>query len=279
MVVLDIASSIEGQIFLDRKGAQYQVTKDLPLPAPGFPEQLVGMKRDEEKEFKLAFPADYARPELANKEAQFKVKIIEIKLEKLPEVNAEFAELIKPEFKTVEELKKAVFDDIKMQMEERAQRVFEDKIVEKVLEISSAEFPPVMTETETDNMIRADMQRMEIDDFQQYQNTVGKTEKQLRDSLQKEAEAHVRRTLILEKIAGEEKIEVEHEEIHRQIDLMLDATEEEAQRKKLEEYFETERAHDTIGGIVLIKKTVEHLAKMAQGITEVAAKSAEDAAK
>lgn len=268
MVVMDIASNIEGQTFLDRKGAQYQVTKDLPLPAPGFAEQLVGMKREEEKEFKLTFPADYARPELANKEAQFKVKIIEIKQEKLPELNDEFAGLVKPEFKTVDELKKAVFDDIKVQLEERARLAFEDKVVAKVLEISNVEFPPVLTESETDNMIRADMQRMSIEDFQDYQNTVGKTEKQLRDGLQTEAQAHVRHTLVLEKIAGEEKLEVSHDEIDEEIGLMLDSAEED-QRKKLEDYFETERAHETIGGIVLLKKTVEHLAKMAQGITEV----------
>ena len=272
MVVMDVASTIEGQAFLDRKGAQYQVTKDLPLPAPGFAEQLVGMKRDEEKEFKLTFPADYARPELANKEVSFKVKLLEIKQEKLSELNDEFATTVKPELKTVDDLKKAVSDDIKRQLEDRARLVFEDKVVDKVLEISNVEFPPVMTEMETDNMVRADMQRMQIEEFQEYQNTVGKTEKQLREQLEPEAKAHVKRSLVLEKIAGEEKLEVSHEEIDEQIEIMLENTEED-KRKNLVDYLETDRAHETIGGIVLMKKTVEHLAKLARGITEVAVES------
>lgn len=272
MVVMDVTSTIEGQTFLDRKGAQYQVTKDLPLPAPGFGEQLVGMKRDEEKEFKLTFPADYARQELANKEAQFKVKINEIKQEKLPEMNDEFAGTVKPEFKAFDELKKAVFDDIKQQLEDRARLAFEDKVVVKVLEISNVEFPPVMTQSETDNMIRSDMQRMQIEDFQDYQNTVGKTEKQLREQLEPEAKSHVKRALVLEKIAGEEKLEVSHDEIDEQIGIMLDNTEED-KRKNLLDYLETEQAHKTIGGIVLMRKTVEHLAKMARGVTEGTAES------
>ena len=272
MVVMDITSTIEGQTFLDRKGAQYQVTKDLPLPAPGFAEQLAGMKRDEEKEFKLTFPADYARPELANKEASFKVKIVEIKQEKLPEVNDEFATTVKPELKTVDDLKKAVFDDIKRQLEEREKLAFEEAVVAKVLEMSNFEFPPVLTEGETDNMVRSDMQRLEIEDFQDYQNTVGKTEKQIRDGFAPEAQRHVKRSLVLEKIAGEEKLEVSHDEIDEQIDIMMESTEED-KRKNLLDYLETEHAHETISGIILLKKTAEHLAKMARGTTDGAVES------
>lgn len=267
MIVLDITSTIEGQTFLDRKGAQYQVMKDLPLPAPGFAEQLAGIKRDEEKEFKLTFPADYARPELANKEAAFKVKIIEIKQEKLPEVNDEFAAMVKPELKTVDDLKKAVLDDIKRQLEERERLAFEEAVVAKVMDMSNVEFPPVMTDGETDNMIRSDMQRLQIEDFQDYQNTVGKTEKQIRDGLAPEAQRHVKRSLVLENIAEKEKLEVSHDEIHDEIDMMMESTEED-KRKNLEEYLETERAHETIGGMLLLKKTVEQLAKMARGTTE-----------
>ena len=57
LVVLDVESSIENEPWVNQKGAQYQVLHDLPLPAPGFAEQLEGMKRNEEKEFKVQFPS------------------------------------------------------------------------------------------------------------------------------------------------------------------------------------------------------------------------------
>ena len=268
MIMMDVNSTIEGQTFLDRKGVQYLMNKDLPLPAPGFAEQLVGMKRDEEKEFKLSFPADYARPELANKEASFKVKIVEIKQEKLPEINEEFAKTVNPDFKTVDELKKAVTDDIKRQLEERAKLTFQDKVVDKVIADSSVEFPPIVTQSEIENMVRVDMQRANITDFQQYQNMIGKTEKQLSEQLEPEAKSHVKRSLVLDKIAQEEKVTVSHDEIDAEIeDTLLTASDE--RRKNLEDYLATDQAHDTIQGILLARKAVERLADIAQGKGEI----------
>ena len=56
------------------------------FPIKGFSEELIGLKKGESKEFKLSFPADYARAELAGKEVAFKVAIKEVKVEKLPEL-------------------------------------------------------------------------------------------------------------------------------------------------------------------------------------------------
>ena len=79
MVTLDIESQMEGKPFISQQGVQYQLLPDHPLPVPGFAQQLSGMKGGEEKEFKLQFPKDYPREELAGKEAQFKVKVNEVK--------------------------------------------------------------------------------------------------------------------------------------------------------------------------------------------------------
>ena len=91
LVTLDVESTMKGEPFVNQKGVQYQVMAGTISPAPGFAEQLVGMKKGEEKEFKLQYPADYPQKEVQGNEATFKVKIIEIKQEKLPEVNDEFA--------------------------------------------------------------------------------------------------------------------------------------------------------------------------------------------
>ncbi len=91
LVVLDIESNIEDKPFINQKAVQYQVLHDLSFPVPGFAEQLPGIKRNEEKEFKLQFPLDFPRGELAGKESSFKVRVTEIKQERLPELDDEFA--------------------------------------------------------------------------------------------------------------------------------------------------------------------------------------------
>ncbi len=97
MVVFNIWSSVEDKPFINQKGVQYQPLHDSSFPLPGFAEQLIGMKRDEEKEFKLQIPADYSRSELAGKEPSFRVRVTEIKQEILPELKDEFAGEIDPD--------------------------------------------------------------------------------------------------------------------------------------------------------------------------------------
>ncbi|GAI18853.1 unnamed protein product, partial [marine sediment metagenome] len=101
LVTLDVDSNIEDKPFVNQKGVQYQVLRGISLPAPGFAEQLAGMKRDEEKEFSLQFPSEYTKSELAGKEPSFKVKVTEIKQERLPELNDEFAKAISPDLETL----------------------------------------------------------------------------------------------------------------------------------------------------------------------------------
>ena len=107
LVTLDIESNVEGKPFVSQKAAQYQVIQNHSFPVSGFAEQLVGVARDAEKKFQLQFPSDYARSEFAGKEASFEVKVIEVKQEKLPELNNKFAKQVAPDIKTLASLRKS----------------------------------------------------------------------------------------------------------------------------------------------------------------------------
>jgi trigger factor len=142
LAVFDIESAVSDKPFINQKGAQYQVTENYPTPLPGFSEQLVGLKRDEEKEFALQIPKDYPDKELADKEARFKVRVSEVKQERLPELNDEFGKGIDPKFKTLNSLRKQVADNLKLRAEEKAKRDFEEKVIDAVVNLSEVEFPP-----------------------------------------------------------------------------------------------------------------------------------------
>ncbi|GAG23698.1 unnamed protein product, partial [marine sediment metagenome] len=134
LVVLDIESNIEDKPFINQKGAQYQVLQNYSFPVPGFAEQLLGMGRDEEKEFQLQFPLDYPKGELAGKEASFKVRVVEIKQERLPELNDEFAKEIDPNFETLDSLREQVLADLRLRAEEKARIDFEEQVTEAVVD-------------------------------------------------------------------------------------------------------------------------------------------------
>jgi hypothetical protein len=79
-----------------------------------------------EKEFKLKLPEDYSTAELAGKEAQFKVKVKEIKQQNLPKLGSEFAKLVSAEFKTMAALRKGVTENLRLRAEQRTKEEFEE---------------------------------------------------------------------------------------------------------------------------------------------------------
>ncbi|GAH28835.1 unnamed protein product, partial [marine sediment metagenome] len=152
-----------GEPFINQEGTQYQVLRDLPFPAPGFAEQLSGMKKSEEKEFKLPFPSDYPRGELAGKEPSFKVRLVEIKQEILPELSDEFAGQIDPEFKTLSSLRERVATNLKLRAEEKARIDFEERVIEAVVDRAQVEFPPVLVEMEIDRLLSEQSSRLQME--------------------------------------------------------------------------------------------------------------------
>ncbi len=265
LVSLDVQSSIEDKPFINQKEAQYQVLSDLPFPAPGFAEQLLGMKRDEEKEFKLQFPVDYPRRDLAGKEASFKVRIAEIKQEKLPELNDEFAKQIDPEFENIDSLREKVADNLRLKAEERARMDFEERVVEAMVDCAQLEYPPVLVEAEINQLVdeRFKYWQRSTQGLEEYLRSINKTEEELREELHPLAVKRVNRSLVLEKVAEEEKFEVDDCEIKAEIEnLTKDAGES---KDELEKLFSTPQSHESIKQRLIVRKTIQRLVEIAEG--------------
>ena len=265
LVVLDIESSIEEEPFLNRKGFQYWVRRDIPLPAPGFAEQLPEMKKDEDKEFKLQISSDYPQSEMAGKELRFKVTVTEIKEEKLPELNDELAKQINPEFETVAMLREKVSAELKQQAEEKAKIDFEERVIQEVVDLAQVEFPPILVEMETDRLINEQSRRLQMSGhrLEEYLNGINKTEEELREELKPRANKRITDSLVLEKVSEEEKIEISDAEIDAEIEEMLkDAGEN---TDELRKYLNTPQSKESIKQILVTRKTVQRLVEIAKG--------------
>ncbi len=264
MVVIDVDSSIEGKPFINQKGVQYQVIKDSTAPLKGFSEQLVGMNRGDEKEFTLQLPLDFPKAELGGKEASFKVKVGEIKLEKLSELNDDFAKEVDPEFKNLGQLRERLTGQLKVRLEAKAQADFEERILEEVTKTSQVEYPAVLVDLELERMLDQQSRRLQsgglsIDD---YLKAVKKTPEELRTETRPVAEKRVLRSIVLDKIAEEEKIEASHEEIDAEIQLM--AASAPSKREVVERMLSDPRAHESVRQMLLTRKTVQRLVDIAK---------------
>ena len=120
---------------------------------PGFEDQIIGMKIDEEKDIKVKFPDEYFSKDLAGKDAVFKVKLHEIKVKEMPKLDDEFAKDVS-EFDTLEELKNSIKEKLEEENKNRAKHETEDAAIQAVCDGVEVDIPSGMIETEIDNAVR-----------------------------------------------------------------------------------------------------------------------------
>ena len=268
LVTLDIESQIEEKPFLNQQGVQYQILAAQPLPVPGFAEQLPGMKGGEEKEFKLQLPQDYPRAELAGKEAWFKVRVTEVKQQRLPKLNSEFARLVNPDFKTLASLRKQVSTNLRLRAEQRAKEEFEERVIDAVVDISQVEFPPVLVEMEIARLLNQQMRWLQTSGvgLEEYLSRINKTGEELREELRPLATKRVTRSLVLDRIANEEKIEVSDAEIDAELENMAKSAT--GDKDEVQKQLDSPQVRGSIEQLLTTRKTIQRLVEIARGSTD-----------
>ena len=261
MVIFDVESSVEDETYIDQKGAQYQAVAGQAFPAPGFPEQLVGVKKGKEKEFKLTLPEENMEEKFAGKEAVFKIKVNEIKQEVLPELNDAFASEVDSQCKTMDELRKKAFSDLKQRAEERVKADFEEKVVDAVVDVSELEYPPVLVHSEIHRIIDQRFQGRE-QEIEQYLASINKTEEDLHEELEPVAEKTVNRSLVLGKIVEEENITVDDSEVQKEIETVAESYGD--NKESMLRILETPQARETIEQRLITRKALELLTDIAK---------------
>lgn len=272
LVVLDVESNMEDKPFLNRQGIQYQVLRDQSFPAPGFGEQLAGMQRNEEKEFKLQFPADYPNDPLAGKEVQFKVKVTETKQELLPELNDELAKEINPEFTSVDSLREQASTELKLRAEEKARIDFEEQVLDAVVGLAQVEFPPILVEAETHRMLDQRFQRGQ-QEMEEYLRNFNKTEEELHEELHPLATKRVTRSLVLGQIVDEEKLAVTELEIDTEIENMTKGATD--NKDTILKVLNTPQARQSIEQTLITRKAIGRLVEIAKDSQKIETKEKE----
>jgi trigger factor len=269
LATLDVESTAESEPFINQEGAQYQLISESVAPVPGFAEQLVGMNKDEEKEFEIQLPDDYAREEFAGKLVSFKVTATEIKQENLPEVTDEFAGQVEPEAQTVEVLRERIEADLKARTEARVKQDFEERVIEAVINISEVEYPPIMVDVEIHELLDEQARRLQMQGLtmEQYLKAMNKTAEELHEEMRPIAEKRVTRGLVLGKIAEEEKIEVSDSDIDTEIAGMVENAAED-RKQEVEKILNAPQTRDSFKRPLLSRKTVQRIVEIARGSTE-----------
>ncbi len=222
-VTIDFEGFADGVPFEGGKGENFDLTLGSGQFIPGFEDQLVGKNIGEEVEVNVKFPKEYHAENLKGKPAMFKVKINGIKAKELPELDDEFAKDVS-EFDTFDEYKADVTKKLKEQNKEKAKRELEDKILEIICENTEIDIPEAMFETAVENEIRNFAMQLSYQgiSLEQYSQYTGVTLDAMKADIRPGAEKKVKTSLVLEKIAKVEGIEVDDKDVDAELEKMAE---------------------------------------------------------
>ncbi len=233
ITVIDFEGFVDGVAFEGGKAENFNLELGSGNFIPGFEEQIVGHSTDEEFTIDVKFPEEYHSEELKGKDSQFKIKLHEIKVKELPEVDDEFVKDVS-EKDTLDEYKEEIKENIAKRLEAEAEKDVDDQLVEKVLEKVEGEIPEVMYDNEVNNMLREmDMrlrsQGMDMNTYMQY---TGMNPESVKAMYLPEATKRVKMRLALEKIAQLENITPSEDDINAEYNRLAEAYQMEADKVK-----------------------------------------------
>lgn len=261
IAVIDFEGFVDGVAFDGGKGENYELTLGSGQFIPGFEEQIIGHKTGDEFDVNVTFPTEYT-PELAGKEAVFKVVLHEIKMKELPTLDDDFAKDVDDEVDTLAELKKKIKAELSDKKKEDVEKDFESAVLEKVVDLVEGEIPEVMYDNKLEDDVkdyenRLAQQGIPLDTYLQY---MGMDRDKFKESMRDNAVKQVKLQLAVEKIAELEKIEATDEEAEAQLKEMADMYQLDVEQVKKWVNIEDVKK-DVVG-----KKTVDFLVANAKAI-------------
>lgn len=258
--VFDFEGFKDGVPFEGGKAENYSLEIGSGQFIPGFEDQMIGMKPDEEKEIEVTFPEDYHAENLKGAKVTFKIKLHEIKKKVLPELNDEFVKGLNIEnVNTVAEYKEYIKNNLEEEKKEASDNKFEADLLDKICESAKAEIPEVLIEQRKDSMIKQEENRAKIYNitFEQLLSYQGMTLDQYKEQITEVARKDVLRELVLNKIIEVEKITLSEEDYQKGYQNMAELYGQDAAT------IEKQLSRDRVAYHFLLEKTVNLLKEKA----------------
>ena len=214
-VVIDFEGFVDGKAFDGGKAENHSLELGSGQFVPGFEDQLIGAKAEEQREVKVTFPSNY--PEgLNDKDATFKVVVHEVKTKKVPELNDEFvADLDIKDVHNVEEYREFVKKDLLEKAEKNEKSRFFDALLDKIVVNATVKIPEEFVNEEVENMFN----NLDMDAYFKITNS---KEEDVKAKMAVDARKNIERFFVLDEVGKKEEIEVNDAAIELEIAKMAE---------------------------------------------------------
>jgi len=235
----------DGKSIANTASKNHPVVLGTKAMVPGFEEALVGVKKDEEKEFTVDFPKEYHAKEMQGKKVTFKAKVGRVEEKLASELTEELIEKATGQKQSVEDFKKRVAEDLEREMKQRVQAEVDNKVVAEIIKITTAELPEALIAEEI-NMLKEERKQAVTKQgltWEQYLQHIKKTDEDFANDHQKPAEERLLARLGVNQIIREEKVEVSDEEVEKRVQELVGMYPPEQKDKVLEYYKKDSEAY------------------------------------
>ncbi len=245
----------EGKAVPNTKSENHPVILGGESLIPGFEDQIVGMKKDEKKEFDIDFPKDYHKKNFQNKKMKFKVELKRIEEPKEGELNEELIEKMTGQKHTVEEFKKNLEKNILARKTQELQQKRENEYIEKLLKQIKVELPASLVDEEAEHILLEMKEDIEAKglEFTQFLERSKTTEEKLKEKYKEEAERRIKIRLAIGHIIKEEKVEITDKEVASELEKVKSYYPED-QQDKIQQDFDTGNLGTSLRNRMLIRK-------------------------
>ena len=262
-VTIDFEGFLDGEAFAGGAAQEHVLELGSGSFIPGFEEQLVGLKRGEEKELAVTFPTEYGNKDLAGKDAIFQVAIKEIKVKVSPELDDVLAKEFGAE--SVAELRQKVADNYKAQEEKRIEEELKERLMTALVEGNEVAVPDTMIGRQLDFMQRNIEGRLKQQGMTL--EMMGMNNESFRSMYRDTAIKQVQGSLILESIGKQENISVDDSEIDSRLEEI--ATMANAPLEEVKKYYAADEARKNLLAQIEEEKVITFLLGQSK-VTEVA---------
>ena len=266
LVTMNVRGTIAGDEVINDEGVDYIPQLDNNFPVPGFSVYIEGMTEGQEKEFTLPLPEETISEDSTASDCHFYVHVMAVKEKRLPELDDEFAKGVREGFESLEALSEHIRQRLTEDAEATAQRELERNCLEEVKKIATIQASELIYQREMES-IREDHerslrnQRLDMDTYLRF---VGQTEAEWEEQLRPQAEDRLATLLVLRKLAEQEAVEVEPDEVDGEIDrLMENAADETAEG--LRRMLNSEDSRESIRSSLLNRKVMARLVEIVKG--------------
>ena len=248
----------EGKSFVKKGKEEFFKVGSSTFP-PSFSKGLIGLKAGERKKMEILFPSSYLQKEFAGEKVSFDINIREIKEEKIPQIDDEFAKDL--QFDNLETLKNHIKESLMELKENKKRKSIEEEIIKKVVDSVQVNLSPSLIKRKREERLKElelklKNQRHSLEEYIKQQKI---SKEELEEKIKLEVEKELKTFFTLQAIAEKEKIEVKEEEIEERIRTFIKGEKTEEKVKKIKENLAKRGDLEVLESQIRQEKTIDFL--------------------